>query len=87
MNFTLQNLKGTISQQFSIDLSQAPLANPNTFGYNNYHVYRWLPPGTGINLVGDKLLLQMSENSLSQWKIQRIIFRYDTNNYAPYRQN
>ncbi len=87
MNFTIQNLKGTYSQQFSIDLSQAPLANPNIFGYGNYHVYRWLPPGTGINLVGDKFLVQMSENSLTQWKIQRIVFRYDANAYVPYRVN
>lgn len=87
MNFTFQNLKGTISQQFSIDLSQAALANPNTFGFNNYHVYRWLPPGTGINLVGDKFLVQLSENSLTQWKIQRMVVRYDVNGVAPYRIN
>ncbi len=87
MNFTVQNLKGTYQQNFSIDLSQAPLANPNTFGYGNFHIYRWLPPGTGINLVGDKFLVQMSENSLTQWKIQRIVFRYDINPYVPFRQN
>lgn len=87
MTFTLQNLKGTSSQQFSIDLSQPPLGNGNTFGYSNYHVYRWLPTGNGINLVGDKFLMQLSENSLTQWKVQRIAFRFDINPYIPYRVN
>lgn len=87
MNFTIQNLKGTFSQQFSIDLSQAALANPNIFGYNNSHVYRWLPAGAGQQLTGDKFLVQMSENSLTQWKIQRIVFRYDVSAYVPYRIN
>lgn len=87
MNFTIQNLKGTISQQFSIDLSQAVLANPNIFGYSNYHVYRWLPPGTGQQLVGDKFLVLLSETSLTQWKIQRISFRFDINAVYPYRIN
>lgn len=87
MNFTIQNLKGTYQQAFSIDLSQAPLATPNIFGYGTSHIYRWLPPGTGINLVGDKFLMQLSENSLTQWKVQRIVFRYDVNAVVPYRQN
>lgn len=87
MNFSLQNLKGTNSLQFSIDLSQSPLANPNVFGFDTYHVYRWLPPGNGQNLVGDKFLIQISENSLTQWKIQRIAIRYDVNTVIPYRVN
>lgn len=87
MNFTVQNLKGTFSQQFSIDLSQAPLSGQNVFGYGNYHVYRWLPPGTGQNLTGDKFLMLLSENSLTQWKIQRIVFVWDAQNYTPYRVN
>lgn len=87
MNFTIQNLKGTISQQFSIDLSQAPLANPNVFGFDTYHIYRWLPPGNGQNLVGDKFLVQLSENSLTQWVLERIAFRYDVNALIPYRIN
>lgn len=87
MNFTIQNLKGTVSQQFAIDLSQQQLSSPTLFGYGTSHVYRWLPPGTGQNLVGDKFIVQMSENSLTQWKIQMIVFRYDVNNYVPYRIN
>lgn len=87
MNFTFQNLKGTISQQFSVDLSQPPMGNPQTWGYNTYHVYRWLPAGGGQTLVGDKFLVQMSENSLTQWKIQRIAVRYDVNAVIPYRNN
>lgn len=87
MNFTVQNLKGTFSQQFSVDMSQQQLTNPNIFGFQDFHVYRWLPPGTGQNLTGDKFLLQLSENSLTQWKIQRIVFRWDANNYIPYRVN
>lgn len=87
MNFTLQNLKGTTSLPFSIDLSQDPLANPNIFGYQNFHIYRWLSPGNGQNLVGDKFLIQMSENSLTQWKIQRISIKWDANPVVPYRIN
>lgn len=87
MNFTFQNLKGTISQQFGIDLSQPPMGNPQTWGFNTYHMYRWIPPGTGIQLVGDKFLVQMSENSLTQWKLQRIAVLYDVNAYIPYRNN
>lgn len=87
MNFTIQNLKGTYSQQFTIDLSQQQLTNPNVFGYQDFHVYRWLPAGAGQNLVGDKFLVQLSENSLTQWKVQRIVFRYGVNPYVPYRVN
>ncbi len=87
MNFTVQNLKGTFSQQFTVDLSQQQLTNPNVFGFQDFHVYRWLPPGTGQNLTGDKFLVQLSENSLTQWKVQRIVFRYDVSPYVPYRVN
>lgn len=87
MNFTIQNLKGTNSLNFSVDLSQAPLANGNTWGYANYHMYRWLMPGSGGALTGDKFLMQMSENSLTQWRVQRIVFVYDITPYYPYKIN
>lgn len=87
MSFFLQNLKGTNNQTFSIDLSQPPLGSGNIFGYGTSHVYRWLLPGNGITIVADKLIMQMSESSLTQWKIQRIVFLYDVNAYVPYRIN
>lgn len=89
MNFTIQNLKGTTSQQFSINLALPPTYTQNSqvWGYSNYHVYRWLPAGAGQSLVGDKFLVQLSENSLTQWKIQRIVFRYDVNPYVPFKIN
>ncbi len=87
MNFTIQNLKGTNSQNIAVDMSQQQLVNPNYWGFQDFHVYRWLSAGNGINLTGDKFLVQMSENSLTQWKIQRIVFVYDINPYVPYRNN
>lgn len=85
LTFGIQNLKGTNNTSFTIDLSHPPTGNTNYFGYGTSHVYRWLPPGTGINLVGDKFKISLSDTSIAQWKIQRMVFRYDVNAYSPYR--
>lgn len=87
MSFNFQNLKGTNSLTFNIDLSIQQLTNPNYWGSGTSHMYRWLSPGNGQTLVGDKFMISMSEPGISSWKIQRIVFRSDVNNYVPYRIN
>lgn len=87
MNFNFQNLKGTNSLSFNIDLSQNTLANQNYWGFGTSHMYRWLSPGSGQTLTGDKFMITINEPGTSAWKIQRISFISDVQNYAPYRIN
>lgn len=87
MTFNFQNLKGTNNLTFNIDLSQNVLANQNYWGFGTSHMYRWLSPGNGQTLTGDKFMITMNEPGTSAWKIQRIVFRSDIAPYAAYRIN
>lgn len=87
MNFNLQNLKGDSVANFTIDLSQNRLSTSSYWGTGIYKVYRWLPNfNGGLNppLIGDKFIMNISENGVTPWRIQRIAIRYDLAPYKPY---
>lgn len=88
VNLQLNNLKGDVAGNFDIDLSKNRLATKDYYGDNTSKVFRWLPTqlvGQTNYLYGDRFKMIVTENGVTGWKIQRIVFRYDVEGYVPYK--
>jgi hypothetical protein len=88
ITFQLNNLKGDVVTNFTIDLAKERLATTNYYGSGAQKVFRWLasvPPTQANYLYGDRFSLTITDNGdIQPWTIQKIIIRYETLPYKPY---
>ena len=88
VTITIQNLKGDVVGSFDIDLSKNRKDTQQYFGRDSSKVFRYNTPSVPMAanyLFGDKFQIIISENGVTNWKIQRLVLRYLPQEYTPYR--
>jgi hypothetical protein len=86
LNIEYRNAQGNFSDTFTIDLSIDPTSSKTDqyYGTVDEKVYVYTP-SVRISPVGRHWQFRVTETGKESWRINRIVVRYDVNEYVPMR--
>ncbi len=84
MTFSFDNSEG-VSRSFTIDLSILPSdsSTDSYFGTNENKIFTYIVP-FNVTSTGRQFQYKISEEGTDNWKVHRVVVRYDTNPYVTF---